>query len=96
MNASTNVLRAILDQEKIESNDILYALDITKHSLDEIATECGVSRKFIYDVISEKRRSFDVATCIANKLSTTTSRLWGDAYNYTPRKPSVLGHVANG
>lgn len=85
MNPSTKLLRAILEQPNIGSSDILYALEISNSSINAIARDCGVSTKFIYDVVSNKRRSFDVATYIADKLNTTTTRLWGDAYNYTPR-----------
>ena len=95
MKPSTKILRAILEQQNIGSNDILYALEISNTSINEIALDCSVSPKFIYDVISNKRRSFDIATYIADKLNTTTTRLWGDAYNYTPRKPAAVRRLVS-
>lgn len=96
MNASTKILRAILEQSNISSTDILYALDIAKTPITEIAADCSVSPKFVYDVISNKRRSYDIATYIADALDTTTTRLWGDAYNYTPRKNTAQKKAAIG
>ena len=85
MNNSNKVLELILGQNEIHPNDILYALFLAGATPSKIANDCDCSSQTVSQVIHGKRRSFDIATYIADKLNTTTQRLWGDAYNYTPR-----------
>lgn len=97
MNHSNKVLKLILDQEGIHPNDILYALFLTGITPSKIAEDCLCSSQTVSQVVHGKRRSFDIATYIADKLNTTTQRLWGDAYNYTPRKTvQQIRSVASG
>ncbi|MCK9246677.1 MAG: hypothetical protein M0P11_06960 [Anaerolineaceae bacterium] len=96
-NHSTKIIRAILEAPNLAHQDILYALQLAGSSVSRVAVSCGCSPEFVYMVIKGDKRSFDVATYIADKLNTTTTRLWGDAYNYTPRtgKQQPLKTVAN-
>lgn len=97
MNHSSKIIRQILENPDLCVSDILYALQLSGTSPSSIADECKCAREVVYAVIRGDRRSFDIATTIADKLKTTTTRLWGDAYNYTPRTPKQqpLKKVAN-
>lgn len=85
MDHTTRMLRLILAQQQIHPNDILYALFLKGVTPRHVAQACGVSHATVSLVVHGKQRSFNVATYIASQLGTTTRRLWGDAYDYTPR-----------
>lgn len=85
MNDSSKVLNLILAQQTIHGNDILFALSKVGITPADIMKECGVQKSTVSLVVHGKRRSKDVATFIAAKLNTTTRRLWGDAYDDTPK-----------
>lgn len=95
MNHSSKIFNSILAQDRFHPNDILYALFLKGITPGMVAEACSVNPQTVSLVIHGKRRSFDIATYIADKLNTTTTRLWGDAYNYTPRKPAAERRVAN-
>lgn len=85
MKHSSKIIQSILENPDKNQYDILYALQLLGTSPSQIAIDCKCAREVVYAVIRGDRRSFDIATYIAAKLNTTTTRLWGDAYNYTPR-----------
>lgn len=96
MNHNTKVIRVILEAPKLTQHDILYCLQLSGISITTISEQCDCARETVYAVISGKRHSFDIATYIAAQLNTTTKRLWGNSYNYTPRRESRFNEVVNG
>lgn len=97
MHDTSKIINPILEQTNVTASDILYALSLKGITPPAIAEKCGCSRTFVYDVIRGKNRSYDVATYIASQLNTNLKTLWGNTYNYTPRKPQQrLRRAANG
>lgn len=98
MNHTSKILKTILEQRRLHPNDILYALFLKGVTPGMVANACKTTPQAVSLVVHGKRRSFDIATYIAAKLNTSTTRLWGDAYNYTPRRPRAEQprKVANG
>ncbi len=96
MNDSSKLIGLILKQRTIHPNDILYALFLARVSPRQIATECNVTPQTVSLVIHRHRKSTRVANYIAEKLNTSTERLWPGAYNYNPRNSTDLRSVANG
>lgn len=87
MNDNSKILPVILAKTVMRPNDITYALKLVESSTQDIADVCDTSASTVSSVIHGNRRSFEVANLIASKLNTTVEHLWGDAYDYTPRKP---------
>lgn len=85
MNDSTKIIEAILQADQLDQYDIIYSLQLSGFPVSKIVKACRCSKEFVYQVIRGERKSFTVATYIADKLNTTTRRLWGDAYDYKPR-----------
>ena len=88
MNHSTEIISSILAAPSISTIDIHYALRLVDISAQDIADEFACSTAAVYAVVSGTYRSHPIANFIASKLNTTVEHLWGDAYDYTPRKPS--------
>ena len=97
MNHTNKVLKLILEQPEIHPNDILYALFLCGVTPSKVAQECDCKPQTVSQVVHGKVRSANIATYIAMKLGTSTHRLWGDTYNYTPKNSANnLRRFANG
>lgn len=74
--------------------DIFCALMKQRTTLTEIAKEEGVSVSVVSEVIRGKKKSFDVATAIAVKLSLSLNTLFPGQYDHTPKgqRRDTQGH----
>lgn len=94
MDSTTRKLRFIFDTGAAGPNDIIYALSLKGLSLAAVADACGVSRPMVSQVIHGGARSRDVATYISAQLGISMKKLWGDKYEYTPRRGNARGRLS--
>jgi hypothetical protein len=96
MNNSSKRISMILANGLPCANDILYMMSLKGINSTTVAEKLNVPRPCVSQVVHGTDRSYNIATYIAAEVGTTVNQLWGDAYNYTPRKKGKLKAAANG